>query len=356
MNASELTSPHAPTGSAANGGSSVPWVGSGDYRYRPEVHWAKVPAGYGWSEVASVACDSKGRVYVFNRGPHPMMVFERDGTFVRSWGEGIVVRAHGLAIGPDDTLYCTEDHGHVVRTFTTDGRLLMTLGDTQKPSATGATSMDFRGIRQSSGPFHYPTNLALGPQGDMFVTDGYGNARIHRFSPDGRLLRSWGEPGAGPGQFAIPHGIAIDPEGLLYVADRENSRIQVFTPEGQYVRELTGIARPCEVAFDARGNLLVAELGYKVAMWPGIPSPGPDAPGGRVSVLTRDGEVLARWGGGTHPTRAGDFFAPHDIYVDSHGDLYVSEVIVSAAGSSAREPSPYHSLQKFHRVTESTPS
>lgn len=327
-------------------------VGRSPYRFQVVADWAQLPAGYSWKEVAGVACDSNDQVYVFNRGEHPIMVFDRHGGFLRSWGEGLIIRAHGIVAGPDDCLYCTEDHGHTVRKFSAEGRLLMTLGERGKPSATGATSMDFRTIRQASGPFHFPTNLALAANGDLFVADGYGNARIHHFSPDGRLLHSWGEPGTLPGQFQIPHGIAIDAEGLLHVADRENSRIQVFTPRGEFVRQLTDIARPCEVAFDPTGNLLVAELGYRAGMWPGISPPASGSPGGRVSILRPDGELLARWGGGDHPEAPGDFFAPHDIARDGHGDLYVSEVVWSAGAAHGLVSPSCHSLQKFQRLPE----
>ena len=123
-----------------------------------------------------------------------------------------------------------------------------------QPSNTGATSIDFRSIKQAGPPFHFPTNLALSPTGDLYVSDGYGNARIHRFSPEGKLLHSWGAPGGGPGEFHVPHGIAIDRQGTVYVADRENSRIQLFTPDGQFLSEWTDVARPCEIFIDKAEN------------------------------------------------------------------------------------------------------
>lgn len=327
-----------------------PVVGQGAFRYRADAGWARLPRGHTWYDVVGVAVDSRGRVYVFNRGEHPMMVFEPDGEFCASWGEGLISRAHGVTIGPDDSVYCTEDTGHTVRKFTPDGELLMTLGTPGGASATGATSMDFRSIRQAGPPFHYPTNVALGSNGDIYVSDGYGNARIHRFAADGRLLASWGEPGSGPGQFRIPHGIATDSRGHLHVADRENSRIQEFSPDGEYLGERTGVARPCEVAFDAAGNLIVAELGYRAAMWPGIEAPEPEPTGGRVSIFDPGGRLLSRWGGGRTPTAPGDFFAPHDVCVDARGDLYVSEVAWSAGGIRGEVSPDCHCLQKFHRL------
>jgi DNA-binding beta-propeller fold protein YncE len=227
----------------------------------------------------------------------------------------------------------------------------MTLGTRGRPSDTGATSIDYRTIRHAGPPFHYPTNLALGPSGDLYVTDGYGNARVHRFAPDGRLLQSWGQPGSGPGQFQVPHGIAVDAAGTVYVADRENSRIQLFTPEGDYLGAWTDVARPCQIFIDARRPwVYVAELGFRAGRWPGTGQADPGAPGGRVSVFDRDGTPQARWGGGDHPCAPGDFFAPHDLWVDSHGDLYVAEVALSAGGRTGVVPASCHTLQKFART------
>src|SRR5262245_9697538 len=320
-----------------------------EFCYRADDRWAKLPTGWSWTEVAGVATDSHDRVYVFNRGAHPLMVFDRDGTFLTSWGEGLFVRPHGITIGPDDSIWCPDDTDHTVRKFTLDGRLLLTLGTSGRPSDTGATSLDYRTIQRVGPPFHYPTNLALSPAGEIYVSDGYGNARVHKFAADGRLLLSWGAPGAGPGQFNLPHGIAVDREGVVYVADRENSRVQRFAPDGKYLDEWTDVARPCQVFIDPADTVYVAELGYRAGMWPGTTAPGPDATGGRVSIFDSDGNLLARWGGGSNPCAPGDFFAPHDLCLDSRGDLYVGEVIWSAGGHRGVVPPDCHALQKFAR-------
>src|SRR5262249_16212041 len=274
------------------------------FGYEAHDRWAKLPPGHGWPEVAGVATDSRDRVYVFNRGAHPVMVFDRDGTFLRSWGEGGFGGPHGMTIGPDDSVYCCDDVDHTVKKFTPEGRLLFTLGTSGKSSDTGVVGMDYRTIKRAAGPFNYPTNLALTPSGEMYVSDGYGNARVHRFSPDGRLLFSWGEPGTGPGQFNLPHGIAYD-DGVVYVADRENSRVQLFDADGKYLGQWTDVARPCQV-FIAGGLVYVAELGFRAGKWPGSSLP-PDASGGRLSIFDRKGELRARWGGGSDPCAAGDF-------------------------------------------------
>lgn len=323
-----------------------------DYRdsgYTADGHWAKIPDGWSWKEATAVATDSRDRVFVFNRGDHPVMVFDRDGSLLTSWGEGVFTRPHGVLIGPDDSVYLTDDADHTVRKFTPDGRLLLTLGTSGHPSDTGATSNDYRTIRRGGGPFHYPCNAALSPAGDLYVCDGYGNARVHVFAPDGRFRFSWGEPGSAPGQFHLPHGIAIDREGVVYVADRENSRIQLFTANGEYVTEWNDIARPCQVCVAPDGNVYVAELGYRAGVWPGTGYP-PESTGGRLSILDRAGKLLVRWGGGDDPCAPGDFFAPHDVCVDSRGDVYVAEVTWSAGGSRGLVSPDCHSLQKFTRT------
>jgi DNA-binding beta-propeller fold protein YncE len=312
--------------------------------------WGALPDGWRLVEVAGVATDSHDRVFVFNRGDYPVIIFDRDGRFIGSWEEDLFARPHGITIGPDDTVYCTDDLDHTVKKFTPEGKLVGTLGKSGCPSDTGATSMDFRTICRAGPPFHYPTNLALAADGSMYIADGYGNARVHRYSPDGRHLSSWGGPGGAPGEFRLPHGIAVGPDGTVVVADRENSRLQFFSPDGAFVQEWTDVARPCQVLVDAIGRVYVAELGFRAGMWPGTTAPFPDAPGGRISVFDGDGRLLARWGGGSNPCAPGDFFAPHDLCLDSRGDLYVGEVTWSAGGNRGVVPADCHSLQKFARL------
>lgn len=316
-------------------------------QYRVDENWPQFPANGSAGEAVAVACDSHDRVHVFLRGPQPVQVFDRYGKHVASWGEGLFVRPHGIFIGPDDTIYCTDDHDHTVRAFSKTGQLLLTLGTSGRPSDTGATSIDYRTIKRSGPPFHFPTNLAVGPSGDLYVADGYGNACVHRFAPDGRLLQSWGNPGHGPGEFHVPHGIAVDRTGVVYVADRENSRIQLFTERGDYIGEWTDVARPCQVFVSEAGWIYVAELGFRAGRWPGTGPAPAGATGGRVSIFDRQGVLQSRWGDGDHPGDPGDFYAPHGIWVDSHGDIYVAEVTLSAGGRAGLVPGTCHSFQKF---------
>ena len=325
-------------------------VGAGGFRYRVAMNWPILPSGWDLVEVTAVATDSRGRVYVFNRGEHPVVICSPEGEFISSWGEGAFARPHGITIGHDDAVYCVDDLDHTVKKFSPDGRLLLKLGTSGRFSDTGATTVDFRNIQRTGLPFNFPTNLAVAPNGDLYVADGYGNARIHRFSPDGNLQQSWGEPGNGPCEFHVPHGIAIDRDGMVYVADRENSRVQIFTADGQYMTEWNEIARPCQVFIDNDSIVYVAELGYRAGMWPGTHPPTPDATGGRMSIFNRQGQLLARWGGGDNPCAPGDFFAPHDVCVDSHGDVYVGEVTMSAGGNRGLVDPGCHCVQKFVRL------
>ena len=327
-------------------------MGKGHNRIEYEVleGWQRLPEGWSFVEVAGVATDSQDRVYAFNRGEHPMIVFDRDGRFLTAWGEGVFANAHGIHVGPDDTIYCADNFDHTVRVFTPDGTLVRTLGEKDAPSDTGFTAWETP-VQRAAGPFNMVTNVALAPDGNLYVSDGYGNARVHKFAADGTLQFSWGEPGSGPGQFRLPHAIAVDRRGSVYVADRENSRIQVFTAAGEYVTEWPHVDRPDDLYIDADENLFVAELGFEFGRMPAnmsaaIPRHAPHA---RVSVLTLDGEVQTRFGG-PDPAVPGNFYAPHGIWADSRGDLYVGEVTYSAGGKQGLIPLDAHCLQKFVRL------
>src|SRR2546429_776321 len=268
------------------------------HAYRSLPGWEQLPGGYTHPDVAAVAVNSKGRVYLFCRSEHPVMIYERDGTFVGSWGEGMfTMRTHGITIGPDDSVYCTDDAGHSVRKFTPDGKLLLTLGDSAgKPSDSGYDGSNLRTSARSAPPFNRPPNLAGAPNGDLFVSDGYGNARVHRFSSSGKLVSSWGEPGTGPGQFMLPHGIAIDATGSVFVCDRESDRVQVFTAEGRFIREITDVQRPTQIVL-ARGLMYVSELGWGAGQRSFRRGPIERDLPSRGSVLGTSGTVVTRIGG-----------------------------------------------------------
>lgn len=324
-------------------------VGEGKFRFRADNAWSRVPAESMWQEAVGVAADSQGRVFVFNRGPSPIVILDREGQFIGGWGEGMFVRPHGIVVDEEDNLYLTDDLGHSVRKYTAEGQVLMDVGPVGVPSETGVEGMDFRTIQKGAGPYNIPTNLAIAPSGELFVADGYGNAAVHRLSAAGEWLQSWGGPGDGPGQFNVPHGIAVDHEGQVIVADRENSRLQFFTADGTLNTTWTDVVRPTQLVIDPEGNLWVSELGTIAGLFPFMQPPS-DPEGSRVSVFSSDGELLARWGGGVNPGCSGDFFAAHDLWLDPFGDLYVSEVVYSAGGKNGMVPLDCPSLQKFTRL------
>ena len=313
-------------------------LGSGEHRYRVVESWAKLPEGWNLSDVASVAVDSKDRIYVFNRGAHPMVVLDRSGNFIKSWGEGLFSRAHGLHIDADDNLYCTDDGDHTVRKCSTDGKVLLTIGIPNKPAPF-----------MSGEPFHRCTHTALSPTGEIYVSDGYGNACVHKYTPDGKLIKTWGEPGTDPGQFNIVHNIATDADGFVYVADRENHRVQVFDGNGKYEAQWNNLHRPCGLYMHNTRNPVcyIGELGPVMGVNRNSPNLGP-----RVSIVDHQGKLLSRFGdphAGTAPTA---FLGPHGLTVDSRGDLYVGEVSWTQWPQFFDTPRPAHirSLQKYEKV------
>ncbi len=315
-------------------------LGSGDYRYELAQGWGTLPDGWSFGEVSAVTTDRRDNVYVFNRGLHPMIVFDRQGNFLRSWGEGLFTRAHGLHMGPDDSIYCTDEGGHTVRKCTLEGKVLLTIGVPGKAAA-----------HMSGDPFNRCTHTALSPSGDIFVSDGYGNARIHKYSPDGKLIRSWGGPGTSPGQFNLPHNICCDPDGWVYVADRENHRVQVFDVDGRYETQWNNLHRPSGL-FIAPGRCPLCYIGET---GPGM-SVNMNTPnlGARISIVTHKGEILAQLGDRFPGLGPGQFFAPHGIAVDSRGDIYVGEVSRTAWGNrnppGSVPPENLRCLQKLARL------
>ena len=309
--------------------------------------WEQLPEGWSFVEVAGVATDSDDRVYAFNRGEHPMIVFDADGNFIEAWGEGVFTNPHGIHIGPDDRIYAADNFDHTVRIFSRSGELLLTLGEKDKPSNTGFVPGKTP-VQRGGEPFNMVTNMALSSAGELYVSDGYGNARVHKFTSGGEHEFSWGEPGTGPGEFRLPHAIAVDADDRIYVADRENSRVQVFSPRGEYLTQWNHVIRPDDLFIDRDGLMYVAELGERAGRNPDVEIL-PHMPHARVSVLDLDGEVVTRFGG-DDPVRPGNFFAPHGIWADSKGDLYVAEVIYSGGGNRGLVPLDCHSLQKFARV------
>src|SRR6266581_138683 len=257
-------------------------VGSGDFTYEHLVSWQKLPDGMKLTETPGVAVNSQDRVYAITRNTaNPVMVFDSDGNFLFAFGEGVFSqRTHGILIGPDDSVFCADDGTHTITKFTPDGKLLMTLGTPGQPAE-----------KWGGKPFNRPTHAAVSPvTGDLYVSDGYGNSRIHKYTGDGTLLMSWGEPGIDAGQFIRPHNMAVDDQDRVYVADREAHRVQVFEANGKFITMWNNIHRPDGMTLGPDGNIYIGELNGMGGV--------DDAPGlgHRVSILSREGKLLERIG------------------------------------------------------------
>jgi DNA-binding beta-propeller fold protein YncE len=261
--------------------------------YRPVVGWPKLPADIKLGPVSAVATDAADRVYVAHRGKRPVLVFDADGAFVRSWGDRDIDTAHGLRVDPKGNVWVTDIGGHRVMKFSREGKLLLALGK--------------RG-EKGDGPdcFDRPTDVAVLPSGDFFVTDGYGNNRVMKFDAKGKLLKQWGKKGKGEGEFNLPHAICVDDKGRLYVGDRENNRVQVFDAEGKFLAQWKESGSPFGLSL-SKGKVFVADAR---AHW--------------VKVLDLTGKPLGRWG--EKGAGAGQFDVPHMLCVDSRGAVYVAEV------------------------------
>ena len=272
-------------------------IGTGKYTYELVRDFLRLPDGESFGLVSRVGTDSQDRVYVFQRKDPPVVVFDRDGKYLGAWGSGEVKDPHGLKI-VNDVVYTTDRSDSVAKSFTLDGKALLALGSPGVHSDTGCTGSPWLALR-AAGPFNHPTEMIAHPNGDIYVTDGYRNARVHRFSSDGRLVTSWGTPGKAKGEFHLPHSIAFDPDGRLYVADRANKRIQMFSPEGDFLGMWTGMGGPNDITRAQDGTFIIAEQ---------------EDGGNPAYVCVRDAEgtVLAKM----------ESRHVHGVGVDSRGDIY----------------------------------
>jgi DNA-binding beta-propeller fold protein YncE len=276
----------------------MPIVGSGDYRYEVVPSWPKMPKYWSFGKASDVAVNSSDEVHVFSRSAHPLTIWDTDGVFLSSWGEGTTSgNEHGIYIAPNNNVWLVDANYHTATEHTPDGTLVRTLGKKLWPSST-----------YGGRPFNMPTGLALAHNGDIFVSDGYGSRRVHKFSPDGELLLSWGKPGEGPGEFALLHNIWVDVNSRVFICDRENDRIQIFDDQGNFLQQWTDLQAPGDLWM--RGDTVyVVEQGGGCA----------------VSIWTLDGDLITRWRGSEGPGK-GTLDSGHGICVDSQGSIYVTEL------------------------------
>ena len=256
----------------------------------------QLPPGLRLGAVSGVATDRDGNVLVLHRGDprQPILVFDRDGRFLRSFGASLFTSTHGLRIDPGGNVWTTDNANHTVVKFSPDGKVLMSLGEKDVPG-------------EDERHFNKPTDVAFAPNGDVYVSDGYGNSRVVKFDKTGKFLLAWGRKGAGEGQFNLPHAVRLDSKGNVYVADRENQRIQVFDPVGKFLRQFANGVSPYGLFITQDDTLFVA-----------------DGVAHKVLKMTTEGKVQTQWGaGGREP---GNFLMPHGICVGNDGAVYVAEV------------------------------
>ena len=278
-------------------------IGTGDYRYEYRPDWAKLPGGMEFQAPSAVAVDSHDNFYVFQRGEPPVLVFDRDGNMIAQWTrkDGVPADAHLVYVGPDDGIYLADRDAHQILKYTAEGELVMSLGNRHRA--------------ELQAPFNHPADMCVAPPGspltgEIFVADGYGNSSVHHFSASGNHIGSFGSPGSSAGEFRVPHSVRVSVEGRIYVADRENNRVQIFSPDGEFIEEWTDFKKPMGIHIDTAGIVYVTDQ---------VP---------RLSILTLDGQLLAR--GRT-------FEQAHNVYTDSAGNIYGADVA-------------HHRIQVFRKI------
>lgn len=298
-------------------------VGTGDYRYERDDNWPKPSKYRSFGFPSSAAVNESGEIFVISRGTeHPVTIWDKAGNFLHSWGAGeFSPQPHGITIAANGNVWIVDRDYHVASEYTPEGRRVRSLGTKFQPSPT------WHGRFIKSVPFNMPTNLAIAANGDIFVSDGYGNHRVHKFNAAGELLLSWGRQGTGPGEFALVHNIWIDKFNRVLVNDDENHRIQLFTVDGEFIEQWE-MTNPSGLYL--RDDIVyVAQLGpYEDA------SKGPGW--GAISLWDLQGNKLSEWVGWEGEDRR-MLVGPHDLGVDQEGSLYVCE-------------GPIGRVSKFRRV------
>lgn len=259
----------------------------GDRYYSVERPWGELPQGMKLDSLSNVAVDSQGRVYAFQRVAPPVVVFNPDGSYAGSWGSEHISDAHGIFIDKDDRVWLIDRDSHVVMAFTTEGKLLQTIGERNRPHL--------------QRPFNHPADIAIAPNGDIYVADGYANSAVHYFSPDGAYRGSWGDPGKGPGQFTTPHAVWVDDQNRVLIADRENDRVQAFSLTGEFLADWGDFYHPMDIWVDQAGMVYITDQ---------IP---------RLSMIDANGKLVGR----CRPVLNG----AHGIWGDAQGNIYLAEQV-----------------------------
>ena len=327
-------------------------------KFQPDPHWAKVPHGIWMREATSVAVDKNDNVFVFNRGNKPVLVFNQLGDVIDMWGndnppdkvriirdpygnasqfwDTWFNRPHAITIDHEDNVWLVDDNGHQIHKMSKTGKYLMTIG-----SGTPAP-------KQSGDMFHRPTDVAISEKtGEIFISDGYDNSRVHRLDPEGNLIKSWGVIGTDPGEFNVPHNIALIDDEEVIVCDRENYRVQVFSLDGTFLR-MWPVHKAVAVEVTGSGDdvrIYVAEQGPTK----GSPNRGEPNLGNRLGIYDREGNRITRFGSTQIGEEPDQFLWPHSIAIDSKGDIYVAEVSYVEWGMAQNPRREMASLRKWCR-------
>lgn len=291
--------------------------------YDVDPTWPQRPENIsdkGW--VSGLAIDDKDQVWFFRKGPDPVQVYTADGKFVRSWGEGQFVNPHQLRIDPEGNIWVADFGLHIVQKFTPEGKLLLTLG--------------VRGEKgEDETHFNMPTDMAITPAGDIFITDGYGNRRIVHCDKNGKFVKAWGKYGTAPGSFVLPHAIVVDSKGRLYIADRNSGRIQVFDQDGKFLDQWSNLIMPWGISINAKDEIWVC--GSSPHWWK-RDGKYPEYKDQIFMRFSTDGRVQQVWQiplgdigeDKNHPDvshlKPGEAVGVHCIAQDSKGNLFVGEI------------------------------
>ncbi len=296
--------------------------------YEVDPHWPQRPEHAEWGDMPGVAVDAKDQVWLFTRAKPPVQVYDTGGKFLRAWGDDVIERAHHIKFDNKGNVWLADIGHHVVMQFTPDGKLLRRLGTMDEPG-------------EDQTHLNQPTDMAITPDGDVFVSDGYGNNRVVHFDRNGKFVKAWGKLGTGPGEFSCPHAIAMDSKGRLYVADRNNARVQVFDQTGKFLTEWRGVIVPWGFWVTKSDEIWVC--GSSPMPWRKTDSMLGCPPKDQVFMkFNPDGKLLQLW---TVPKATDGHEQPgecnwvHCVAFDSKGNLYAGDIIGKRAQKFVRQGS-----------------
>ena len=304
-------------------------------RFENDQEWNRKISELVQGPIAGIGSDKKDRIYLLTRSHPAILILDSEGNLLHAWDDQCFIRPHGIHIVDDKAIFVVDDAAHAAYQFTPDLQLVHVFGTPGIPSNTGCINKDYKTIKKSSGPFNYPTNVTTDEENNLFFSDGYGNARIHVFAPDGRLRFSSGKPGIAPGSFNLPHDVFCH-KGVLYVADRQNNRIQLFDLNENLLGIWADLIRPAGICLGPDGNYYVAECCHRTVF---------DASPSRITVFSSDGQVIDRLDRGLGDEKGNSYHTAHGITVDSIGNIYIGEV-------GKNFPPGYVGAQKYRIIDE----